>query len=117
MGTTAHGLPYPDPADLVANTDEYIADLAEATDVMVPKASGVFVGDTDASGEILIPHGLGYTPTVVLVQVRFATAYQAFPMVADDTYLTVRIRNLADASNPPDFLASSEVYVTWVVFA
>lgn len=67
MGTTALGVPFPEPTDDVRDAPQQIEDLAEAIDALLPR-HGSSSGTTDATGWAVITHGLGFTPSAVFVQ-------------------------------------------------
>lgn len=91
MGTTAKGLPYPDPTDPVANTDLAIKNLAQwindhhAQDIVVGAQSIT----TNASGVATID--LPFNPTFIEVVVSGTTTYTCYhSSIGDPTQITVR---------------------------
>lgn len=62
-------IPYPDPADDVANEDLQVKALATKLDGLASnlERAGRTTGTTDANGDLTINHGLGVTPTTVMV--------------------------------------------------
>jgi hypothetical protein len=81
MGTTAGGLPWPEPTLPVRDGAAAIRALAEAIDARV--AGGLLVAVTGADGMIYVPaHGLGATPTRVGVsQLDQGAAQDPFSLV------------------------------------
>ena len=66
MGTTAKGLPYPEPNEPARDGAVDIKGLADATDAALGKRLRL-TGTTDANGNLSLTHGLGVVPSCIQV--------------------------------------------------
>ena len=80
-----------------------------------PQSGGVFAGPTSATGEVLIPHGLGATPAYVsLTPVHGgndAIARIARPVLASKDATNIRV--LVARTDTSNWLTSNPVAIEW----
>lgn len=94
-----------------ARTGTHAYTLSVASDgklVEVPEKWGTISTSTDGSGDIVVAHGMGVTPTSVQVTVTGTTPYVVTVHTIDATNFTVRFYDMTGAA-----VASTAVTATW----
>lgn len=79
--------------------------------IQIPEKWNTISTSTDGSGDIVVAHGMGVTPTVVTIQVKGTTYYGTTVHSEDATNFTVRFFDMSTA--PPTPLASTAVTAMW----
>lgn len=113
MGTTAKGLPYMENTDPLANVAASQQALATAVDGMIPGKvrMGGSVLSTDASGDLLITHGLGDTPDVALAVLGNLAARFVVCHTFTTTTFKARVYN---SSTGAALTSTAGVVVYWI---
>lgn len=116
-GTTPNrAFPIPSDSDALADGAKAVRDLGNAVDDAYPykMRRGHTSGTTDASGDLTITHGLGATPTAVVVSNGLNNANHALTAhTFTSTTFKVRIRQ----ANTAAALATVATTIDWVAFS
>ena len=81
---------------------------SNGTIIEVPEKWGAISTSTDGSGDIVVAHGMGTTPTSVQVTVTGKTPYVVTVHTIGSTNFTVRFYDMTGAA-----VASTAVTATW----
>lgn len=118
MGNTpVLGLPYMEDTDPLANVAAAIEALATAVESVHPRKwkSGAVSANTNASGDVVVAHGLGATPTAVLATIKDNTGsnWTVHAHTFGATTFALRFR----IGNTGALVASTAVSASWQAIA
>jgi hypothetical protein len=101
-------MPFYGAGNFTGTPEKSISVTSAGAFIEVPEKWGAISTSTDASGDIIVAHGMGVTPTSVQVTVTGTTPYVVTVHTIDATNFTVRFFDMTGAA-----VASTAVTATW----